>query len=163
MSSESAEPYDESLMIHRFIEEYQDSYASVVSFYRKYKSSRDPIIQSSIKSIIEFIQKEFEAKCKIQKLETRGLISSTSSSRTFLRLRLIREYQSLSDCIKTLVVPEPNWMRIDELIDIRKRVAEIIETRKMDKQEFIAFRASIPMRYEYYNLRSTLDYGTLVL
>ena len=154
--------YDENALIHKFIDEYQAEYDSVVDFYSKYSISRDPTVRSSIKSVLDFIQKRFRDECKLRKYEIRKALS-TPSSQSFLRLRLINEYNNLTDYFSTLITPQPNWQLIEELISIRKGVSEFIDAGKMDKRAFYAFRGAIPTRREYYGIRSVIDYGTLVL
>lgn len=160
--------YDENALIHKFIDEYQAEYDSVVDFYSKYSISRDPTIRSSIKSVLDFIQKRFRDECKLRKYEIRKAPSSLVSSslvdsQSFLRLRLMNEYNNLTDYFSTLITPQPNWHLIEELISIRKRVSEFIDARRMDKRAFYAFRGAIPMRREYYGIRSVIDYATFVL
>lgn len=154
--------YDENTLIHKFIDEYQAEYDSVVDFYSKYSLSRDPTVRSSIKSVLDFIQKRFRDECKLRKYEIRN-VPSTSSGQSFLRLRLMNEYNNLTNYFSTLITPQPNWYLIEELISIRKRVSEFIDARKMDKRDFYAFRGAIPTRREYYGIRSVIDYGALVL
>lgn len=155
--------YDENALIHKFIDEYQAEYDNVVDFYSKYSISRDPTVRSSIKSVLDFIQKRFRDECKLRKYEIRKAISTTTTSQTFLRLRLMNEYNNLTDYFSTLITPQPNWRLIEELISIRKRVSEFIDARRMDKRAFCAFRGAIPTRREYYGIRSVIDYGVLVL
>lgn len=155
--------YDENALIHKFIDEYQAEYDSVVDFYSKYSISRDPTVRSSIKSVLDFIQKRFRDECKLRKYEIRKALSTTTTSQTFLRLRLMNEYNNLTDYFSTLITPQPNWHLIEELISIRKRVSEFIDARRMDKRAFYAFRGAIPARREYYGILSVIDYGALVL
>ena len=154
--------YDERALVLRFIEWYQTEYKYNLEFYRKYSASSEPIIRSCIKSIVEFMQKEFTTRVTLHKMNVRSALTSTSSA-AFVRLRLINEYNNLSDYYRLLMTPEPNMHLINELVNIRKRTREIIEKKKLIKNEIYSFRYKLPLRHELDPLKSVLDYAIIVL